>query len=539
MSDLASYRLANATVAEPLVHRWPVWSDLISPLPQSLHTRNYQVKTLESYLKKPQVHLKAARNPKLAGGPYVDIPEERADEVRSLLDRIREVQADNLRFAEAAIDFQNRLAKEATGQSIEPFYAELPQELRGYVELLYDYYNHPIVRFIESFLYKSPYYKKELQSLALFRQPSDDYRRFFLSTPRLPQDGQIDWQVSFDDERVDELFRLDREARPLGEIRELLGLGPDRDEELLALLTDQPAPAPDSWTGSGVRVRYFGHACVVIEYDGVSVMTDPWVAPLSDRREIERLSFDDLPERIDFAVISHGHHDHWVLETLLRLRSRLGTLVVPRSYGMFYADTSLKLASEQCGFSNVVEVDALDSLPFPDGKDGEVVAVPFFGEHADLAHAKSGYVVRAGRERFLFGSDSNCLDRGIYENVRAALGPIQTVFLGMECVGAPLSWLYGAMMPIRLQASLDQTRRTQACDAARGHELVRALGAERVYNYAMGSEPWLEYAMGLGDDKEVSAQVKESDRFLAELREQGFEVAERPFGKFETRLAVA
>lgn len=527
------YRLADATTIEPLINRFAVWSDLISPVPYSLHLANYQLKTLESYLKKPEIHLKAARNPKLAGGPYVDVEAERADEVAALLESTQREHADNLRLATAAIEFQNFLAKEATGQSIEPFYQQLPPELQGFVELLYDYFNHPIVRFMESFLYASDYYKKHLQSLMLFRQPTDSYRRFFLSTPRLPQPGHVSWQIPFDDPRLDELFKLDRKPQPLGYIREVLGLDAAAEGDLESLLSKEPPPPPNDWTGPGVRIRYFGHACVLVEYNGVTIMTDPWLGVLSESREVERLSYKDLPERIDFALISHGHHDHFVPETLLRLRHRLGTLVVPRSYGMFHADTSLRLAARQCGIKNVVEVDSLDVLDFPGGK---IVAVPFFGEHADLAHGKSGYVVCCGEQRILLAADSNCLDPEVYHNIRKNVGRIATAFLGMECVGAPLSWLYGALLPIKVQKSHDQSRRTQACNSERAQELMAAIGAERVYNYAMGSEPWLEYSMGLGNDKEASEQVKESDRFLSQIRARGFQDVGRLYGKFELHL---
>lgn len=534
MADTTTYRLADATAMEPLINRFWAWSDLVSPVPYSLHMTYYQLKTLESYLRKPEIHLKAARNPKLAGGAFVDVPKERAAEVEALLEKTRTEQADNIRFATLVKEFQNRLAKEAVGQSIEPFYKELPDELQGYVELLYDYFNHPIVRFVESYLYGSEYYKPHLQSLILFHQPTDHSRPFFLSTPRLPTAGQLEWPVRFDDPRIDEFFRIDLEPKPLGEIRELLGLTANDDATLLPLLTEEAAPPPDEWQGEGVRLRYFGHACVLVEYNGTSIMTDPWIAPLSAERKLERLSFRDLPAKIDYAVISHNHHDHWILETLLRLRHRLGTLVVPRNYGMFYADHSLLQASRQCGFKNVVELDALDEIEFP---GGAIIAAPFFGEHADLGHGKSGYVVRAGGEQILFGADSNCLDRRIYENLRRAIGPVETIFCGMECVGAPLSWLYGAMMPIKLQHSHDQSRRTQGCDGERARELVEALGGRRVYTYAMGCEPWLEYSMGLGNTEE-STQIKESARFLAALREAGYEVAERPFGSYETRIAA-
>src|SRR5262249_23976522 len=117
-----------------------------------------------------------------------------------------------------------------------------PEPLRGYVELAYDYYNHPILKLFESLLFKSPYYKKEIQSLRIFNQLRDDSRRFFLSTPRLDEEDQIDWAVPFDSSAVDELFKLDVIPRPVGHISEVLGLKSDDQALLRSFVT---AEAPD------------------------------------------------------------------------------------------------------------------------------------------------------------------------------------------------------------------------------------------------------------------------------------------------------
>jgi len=143
-----TYRLADSTTVEPLINQWGVWSDLIAPAPYGMHLEHYQIKTVTSYLENPEIHLKACRNPKLIGGPFVDIPAERADEVRALLDSMRGQRA-NRELAKAITDVYEFLAREAKGQSLEPFYARLPESLRGYTELVYDYYNHPILRLME------------------------------------------------------------------------------------------------------------------------------------------------------------------------------------------------------------------------------------------------------------------------------------------------------------------------------------------------------------------------------------------------------
>lgn len=532
MSDKDLYRLADSTAVEPLINNWLAWSDTISPAPYSMHLVNYQLKTLNSYLTSPEAHVKASRNPKFMGGPFVDIPTSRAEEVRQLVSDTVKSQKENIEFASALTQFSDQLTKEAKGQSLEPYYEKKPALLNGYVELVYDYFNHPIVRFFESLLYESPYYNKQYQSLRLFNQPDDNSRSFFLNTPRLPDAQQIDWQIPFESKAIDDLFKLCTEAQPLGNIREILNLREVDDPRLLPLLTTESAPKTEKWTGPTARIRYFGHACVLVEWNGISILTDPWIGVTSQTREVERLSYHDLPEKIDYAIITHGHHDHFVLETLLHLRSRIGCLIVPRTSGMFYADPSLKLVAERIGFKNVIAVEPMESIEFP---GGEIIAVPFLGEHADLPHGKTGYVVRAGSQRILFAADSNCLDKAMYVNLRKLLGPIETVFLGMECVGAPISWMYGSLLPIKQQYSHDQSRRTRGCDSTAATNLLEAVGARRVYIYALGSEPWLQYCMGLGPS-ENSPQLKEARNVLAWATDRNFIDARRPYGMYETHL---
>jgi L-ascorbate metabolism protein UlaG (beta-lactamase superfamily) len=527
-----TYRLADTTVVEPLVNRWAVWSDLMSPVPASLHLVHYQMKILESYLADPEIHIKASQNPKFYGGRFVDVSANRAAEVRELLEAMKDRQSENIKLAAAVTEFSNYLDREAEGQSLEPFYEYVPEALRGYVELVYDYFNNPTVRLIESLLYESPYYRKDLQGLNIFQQERDNSRPFFLNTPRLRADRHVDWNVSFDDSKVDQLFDLDVNPQPIGYVRELLNSEAPEESQLLPLLSSEAVNGNVKWIGPGVRLRYFGHACVLIEWNGITVLTDPWIGVQSAAGGAEHFCYSDLPEKIDFAVVTHGHHDHFVLETLLRLRRRIECLVVPRTFGMLYADTSLRLLAKKLRFNTVIELDALDSIKLP---DGEIIAVPFLGEHADLAHGKVGYVVRAGKEQILFAADSNCLDSNLYKHLKRVLGPIKTVFLGMECVGAPLSWMYGTFLPSKPQRNHDQSRRTKGCNAAAALSLLEALESDRVYVYAMGKEPWLQYSMGLGLSED-SHQVKESINLIMQARARGFVDASRPFCKCETHL---
>lgn len=506
----AKYRLKDSTAVEPLVNRWSAWSHLLAPVASSLHLKNYQMNVLQAYLKDPSVHVRACQDAKLRSGTFVDIPEERVSEVRDFLRATESKQSANLRLAKSLIEFHNYLVREANGESLEPFYAMLPEELRGYVELIYDYYHRPSVRVVENLLYESPYYNPDLQSVRLFEQRRDDSRSFFMSTPRLPSSEQLDWVVPFKSDLLDELFMLDSSPKPFDYIRELLNLKEEESGLLMGLLTEAPLPTQAKWDGSGARIRYFGHACVLVEWNGVSILTDPCLGVIPSEGGIERFSYRDLPENIDYVLVTHNHHDHYCLESLLRLRHKIGCLVVPRSFGVVYGDLSLKLLSKKLGFRNVVELDTLESISLP---DGEIVGVPFLGEHADLPHGKTAYVVRAGSEQMLFAADSDCLDVRLYQHVTRAIGSIGTVFLGMECVGAPLSWSCGPFLPVQPERRVNESRRYKGCDASRAMEILRAVDAERIFIYAMGLEPWLEHLLGLAYSEDAT-QLKEAHKLL-------------------------
>jgi L-ascorbate metabolism protein UlaG (beta-lactamase superfamily) len=514
---------------------WSAWPYMIAPVPSSFHLVNYQLKMLRSYLENPDLHFKASRNPELVGGAFVGIEPERVGEVRRLLEETERRLADNVALVQSIESFQRRLLAEARGTGLAPFYAQLPDELRGLVELVYDYHNRPSLRLFENLLYASRFYTEDLQALRVSRLEEDQARPFVINTPRLPADDQLHWQVAYDDPRVDALFGLDSTPRGLADIRDALGLGAGEMETLRPLLSADPRPLPETWRQKGVRIRYFGHACILIEWDGISILTDPYVPVRPARGGPERLSYQDLPARIDYALVTHLHHDHFALETLLRLRHRIGHVVVPKSAGMLYGDVSLKLMCRRLGFKRVVELDALESIALP---DGEIVGLPFLGEHGDLAHSKTAYIVRAGRERIMVGADSDCLDRALYVNVRAALGPIETVFLGTESVGAPLSWIYGSLLSAPPQRDHNESRRQHGSDARAALEILEAVGAKRIYNYAMGLEPWLEHILGLGLHEDAP-QWQASERLLSCARRRGLLAVERPFCKHEIHLGEA
>lgn len=529
MTDAVRYRLAESSCVEPLVAGWTAWPHTFAPVAHSLHLLNYQLPVLESFLSHPRLHETSCRNPRLLGGAFVDVPSNRVEDVRALHDALMAGSSDNIEFAQALILFYRELVDQAKGQSLQECYARLPEPLRGYVELLYDYMNHPFVRCLEGRMYRSRYYKPQLQSLRLCDLQRDEDRPYFQSTPRLASEDSVSWRIAFEDAQLDALFRMDVEPGSREEIREVIGVAPEQSASFERLFRESGERGGAKWRGEGLRIRYFGHACALVETHDVAILVDALVAPKPHETAVDRFSYADLPEHIDYVLITHGHHDHFVIETLLRLRHRIGTLVVPKNSPAFYADFSMRLMAERLGFRRVREVESFEEIAF---EGGRIVAVPFLGEHNDLPSAKSAYLVQAGCKSAMFCADSNCHDEAIYEPLHELCGPINALFVGMECVGAPLSWVYGPMLPIKPDHSRSQDRRSSGCNCEGALKLAAAVRCEKAFVYAVGREPWLKYLLAINPG-ENDVYMKEIGAFIERLKCDRSVEAKLLFGKSE------
>jgi L-ascorbate metabolism protein UlaG (beta-lactamase superfamily) len=532
MSSKNLYLKRNLAV-EPLYNQWYAWWYLVSPATAPLFVANLHMKVMQSFVSAPDIHVAALQNPALRGGPYINYGTDKAQAVSQLLERTRREQATTLQFAEAVAELEKTLAAIPPASSLEPVYKKIPDILQGYVELVYDGHSRPNIRFIEGLLYKSPHYKESSQSLS-FRLLEGDSRPYVFSTPRL--DGErstLHVHRPFRHEALDALFAMRDTPGPVEPLREALGIDKDNAALFDTFFTEEaPRPRPPRYDGNGVRVRYFGHACVLLESRHVSVMTDP-VISYEYSADVPRFTLQDLPERVDYVLITHGHADHLMLETLLAMRQRIGTIVVPRASGGTLVDPSLKLLLRNVGFRNVVELDDLETLELPGG--GSLTGVPFIGEHGDLdIRAKVAHLVKLEGRQILMAADSNAIEPRLYDHVRAAVGPIDALFIGMESEGAPMSWMYGPLLPAPLPRKADQTRRLNGSNADRAIDIVRRLDPKKVFIYAMGREPWLGHVMSMGYT-ESSPQIIEARKLLAYCKDHNL-VGEMPYLRGELFL---
>jgi L-ascorbate metabolism protein UlaG (beta-lactamase superfamily) len=506
--------LRPSVIIEPLLDRFCASLHTMAPVQAAMNLAFLQVPLLESYLQSPQVHVNASHNPQFRGGFFVDIEEARAGDVRDLVASIKRDRAEMLGFAAAIGEADEIIRQEATGFDLRPLYAKLPQALDGLVELVYDTYNQASLRFIEPLVYKSSVFMEGRQSVQLSLDDGTE-RPFVMSTPRLASPDVLELGIPFRHPGLEELFRARVHATTLAKLREALELSDEEASRLAGLLTDEPDLAPDRNVDTGARIRYFGHACLLMQTAQAAVITDPWVS--SDSAATGRYTYRDLPDYIDLALITHGHGDHIVLETLLQLRGRIGAVVVPRSSRGSLCDPSLGLYLRHAGLP-VVEVDDFEEVEFPGGK---VIATPFFGEHADLdIRAKATYCVNLGGRRMFVGADSSGISPAIYRYMHSHVGAIDMAFLGMECGGAPLTWQYGALLTQPVTKKMNNSRTLSGSNAEQAAAIMTELGAAEAYVYAMGEESWLGHIVATSYNED-SYQLKQANEFMAWCADNG------------------
>jgi L-ascorbate metabolism protein UlaG (beta-lactamase superfamily) len=500
---------------QALVNSFTAWLHTLAPVPAAMNLARRQLPMLESYLKQPDVHAAAVANPRMKGGYFVDISNTRLEEVRDLRDRIAREEEPRLELSAAVEAAEDLLREQATGHDLTPLYGRLPEALRGVVELVYDLNHAPGMRFLEPALYRGDARREARQSIDLSLDDGSE-PPFILSTPRLPAPGHLQLPLPLSHGAIDELFALHDKPRPFDQICESLQIGTEADaRQLGTLLTEQPSRSADRHIDSGGRIRYLGHACLLLQTPDIAIVVDPLIS--SHHAAGDRYTYADLPDHLDYCLITHGHQDHVVLETLLQIRHRIGTVIVPRNGGGHRQDPSLRLCLQSAGFT-VREVDDYDEIAF-DG--GSIVATPFLGEHCDLdIRAKSTYVIRLAGKSVFVGADSSGLDRDHYRRIREHLGPADIAFLGMECDGAPLTWLYSHLFTKPVPRSLSITRKLSGSNAAQALGIVQELGAGQAYVYAMGQEDWLQHIMATSYTPE-SYQLQQVAEFIDACRTRG------------------
>jgi L-ascorbate metabolism protein UlaG (beta-lactamase superfamily) len=167
---------------------------------------------------------------------------------------------------------------------------------------------------------------------------------------------------------------------------------------------------------SGARITWLGHATVVVEIEGVRVLTDPVlrnrVGPL---RRIAAPLRREEPGRVDAVLLSHLHADHADLPTLGRVARRV-PLLAPRGAGDWLQRQGFPDVRE-LGPGDETTIGGLSVRAVPAIHDGR--RRPLGGPLAEAI----GYLIG---ERVYFAGDTDLFAEmaELRETVGAALLPI-------------------------------------------------------------------------------------------------------------------
>ena len=174
-------------------------------------------------------------------------------------------------------------------------------------------------------------------------------------------------------------------------------------------------PKPCTWSDTGVTLAWLGHSTVLINFFGVTILSDPvlfsrvgirlpgiTIGP--KRLTAPALKFHDLPH-IDVILLSHAHFDHFDLRTL-RCFDETTRVITARATADLLKRTR---------FSDVTELDWGETKTLTITA-GEIVVTAFPVKHwgartqHDTHRGYNGYLIERRGRRIIFAGDTAMTD---------------------------------------------------------------------------------------------------------------------------------
>jgi L-ascorbate metabolism protein UlaG (beta-lactamase superfamily) len=205
-------------------------------------------------------------------------------------------------------------------------------------------------------------------------------------------------------------------------------------------------PGPSKWSDAQVTLAWIGHSTVLINFFGVTILTDPVLVPRigirlpgftigPKRLTAPALSFDELP-KIDLVLLSHAHFDHLDLRTL-GCFDRTTRVITARATSDLLKRTR---------FSEVSELDWGESKTLNTAA-GEIDITAFSVKHwgarmqRDMYRSYNGYLIERSGRRIIFAGDT-----AMTENFAALRrnGPIDIAIMS---IGAYNPWIQSHCTP--------------------------------------------------------------------------------------------
>lgn len=195
-------------------------------------------------------------------------------------------------------------------------------------------------------------------------------------------------------------------------------------------IESEPGPPPPRRVGAGeLYVTFVSHATVLVQMDGVNVLTDPhwsrraspvsWAGPT--RVRAPGIRFEDLPP-IDAVLVSHDHYDHMDLPTLRRLAGAHGPQVV--------VPLGNRARLEAAGIPRVQELDWWEGVRLAPGVRAFLVPAQHFSSRGPLdrnATLWGGFVIDGPSGRVYIAGDTGYGPH--FEQIRERFAPIRLAVL--------------------------------------------------------------------------------------------------------------
>jgi L-ascorbate metabolism protein UlaG (beta-lactamase superfamily) len=205
-------------------------------------------------------------------------------------------------------------------------------------------------------------------------------------------------------------------------------------------------PEPSKWSDAQVTLAWIGHATVLINFFGVTILTDPVLFPRvgirlpgftigPKRLTAPALSFDELP-KVDLVLLSHAHFDHLDLRTLRRFDESTNVITARATKDLL----------KRTRFSYVTELDWGQSQSVGTSA-GQVEITAFPVKHwgartrRDTYRGYSGYLIERNGRRVIFAGDTAMSES--FEALRR-YGPIDVAIMS---IGAYNPWIQSHSTP--------------------------------------------------------------------------------------------
>ncbi|MCD4501019.1 MBL fold metallo-hydrolase [Chromobacterium vaccinii] len=207
--------------------------------------------------------------------------------------------------------------------------------------------------------------------------------------------------------------------------------GGERRAPSAPLPADNPLDAWRKPAQSGLRATWLGHSTVLIEIDGLRLLTDPvWGPRASPTRLAGPKRFQPVPIKLkqlpplDLVLVSHDHYDHLDYPTIRELAKTDTPFVTALGVGAHLEAFGVRP-------ERITELDWWESYHHPDS-DLTVTATPsqhFSGRGLKDRNATlwSSLSIRSARHSVFFSGDTGL--SGQFAEIRERMGPFDLVML--------------------------------------------------------------------------------------------------------------